>query len=194
MNVYLVEDCLKDKEEIESWINLANEQLKDPNSPLSRWCGRKELQFNIKNFNFHYIKGTDTKNSTKRNQYYCEEDVSTILSILSENNEDKLLLLDIMLTERQQHSELADEILNKLYRQPGSNVKVLLTTSVSNIYDKLDELFTCDPLPEYIYKSMLSPEYFSQHFLRSFVFFSQKGYAPNPEEILSWNNFDAEGA
>jgi hypothetical protein len=189
MNVYLVEDLLADIEKIDEWIVLVNEQLGDSNSALSLWC--KKQNFVINSFKFSCIKGTGKR--TSRNQYYCEEDVSNILSELSKNNDDKLLLLDIKLKEYEKDGELADKILNELYRQPGTKVKVLIITSRQNFHDQLNK-FTCDPIPAYTYKSMLFPAFFAPQFRRSFVFFSQKGRSPTLEETQGWSKSDTEGA
>jgi hypothetical protein len=181
MNVYLVEDDPKDVEKIEGWINLVNGQLEDSKSALSRWC--KMEGFNINIFNFNHFRGSGE--FIGGNQCYCEEDVGRILSDLSENNEDKLLLLDIKLTEGQRDDRpaiIASKILNEIYSRPGLKIKVLVVTYISNVPDQLDELLTCNPLPRYISKAMLYPTFYTQQNLRAFVFFSQKGHFPGSEE------------
>jgi hypothetical protein len=193
MNVYLVEDCLEDVKEIKGWINLVNNQLENPDSALSRWC--KDQGFNIKGFSFEHINGTDKNNSTNRHQCYREEDVSNILDSLSKNTDDKLLLLDIKLIEGQRDNEpatIASELLNEIYRQPDLKVKVLVVTYVSTAYDQLDELLTCNPLPAYMSKASLYPTFYTQQNLRAFVFFSQNGRFPRPDEINLEKNFDTE--
>jgi hypothetical protein len=188
MNVYLVEDCLEDVEKIKGWIELVNGQLGNPNSALSCWCkcekeGFKE-GFNIKEFKFCYIEGTGKR--INHYQYYRAEDVSNILSVLRENKEDKLLLLDIKLIEGQRDNgpaKIASEILNEIHRQSDLNVKVLVVTYVSIIHDQLDELLTCDQLPKFISKAMLFPTFYTQQNLRGFVFFSQMERFPGSKEM-----------
>jgi hypothetical protein len=182
MNVYLVEDCLEDIIKIERWIKLVNRQLEDSENALPRWC--KEEGFNIEIFNFECIKGTGK--CTDRYQYYREEDVSGILSALSENNEDKLLLLDIKLVEGQRDdvpAKIASKILSEIYNRPDLKIKILVVTYVANFRDQLDELLTCSPLPAFISKATLYPTFYTQQNLRAFVFFSQTGYFPGDEEI-----------